>query len=710
MSDLNSTSTDITDDTRTAALLALRAGLAVVPVRADGSKEPVITWRPYQQHLPTEREIEEWFRTPDVGLGIVCGVGSGNLELLEFESRAVAEGIFAGFLNRMIGAGLGELLEEILAGYQVQSPSGGLHLVYRCEEAVSGNQKLARRPATGAELAAKPADTIKPLIETRGMGGYMVTWPSNGRVHETGRPYELIAGSFETIPAISSDERETLLAIASEFDAIAPQPARKAATHGNPDDERPGGDYNLNGDHHALLVEHGWVHVGSSREGRELWRRPGKERGHSATWTPTEDGGYFRNFSSSVELPMDRAICRFALFTTLTQGGMEREHFRAAARKLAEMGYGAAPDAKSSSLVLVTVSEVEKRAIEWTWDRRIPRSAIGILAGDGGVGKSYLTTLLTSCITRGWALPGEDVYDERGRRYVDRRPDIVVREAGRVLIFSAEDTVEEVIRARLEVHGADLSMADVAKAVRRVSDKGSEDRFFSLADDLSSLDQVLGTRRYELVIIDPLTAYFHSDTRRIDAFKDADVRSVLGPVADMAARHQTAMLGIMHLGKNARDKAIYRMLNSVAFGNAARVVNMLGSDKDDETIKHLVTEKHNYSAKPPSLKFQLLPVSFADVPRLTYLAETEMTSDQLLSAPAKRDDKLPEAIDWLQECLGGGMVLQSTVKESATKKAGLAWRTVERAKEKLKVESRRRGFGPEQETFWWLPGTSEEFP
>ena len=52
------------------------------------------------------------------------------------------------------------------------------------------------------------------LIETRGMSGFVVLAPSHGRVHPTGRPYAVLAGSVATIATVTPEEREALFALA----------------------------------------------------------------------------------------------------------------------------------------------------------------------------------------------------------------------------------------------------------------------------------------------------------------------------------------------------------------------------------------------------------------------------------------------------------------------------------------------------------------
>ena len=76
--------------------------------------------------------------------------------------------------------------------------------------------------------------------------------------------------------------------------------------------------------------------------------------------------------------------------------------------------------------------------------------------------------------------------------------------------------------------------------------------------------------------------------------------------------------------------------------------------------------------------------------------------EDLLKNADGKADRLEEAKDYLLDLLAKDAVEQQRVKVKA-KEAGLAWRTVERAKEVLGVESSRKGWGPGSECYWSLP-------
>ena len=51
-----------TPPTLDVALELAAAGISVVPINTDGSKEPSIKWGKYQQRIATADEINRWFR------------------------------------------------------------------------------------------------------------------------------------------------------------------------------------------------------------------------------------------------------------------------------------------------------------------------------------------------------------------------------------------------------------------------------------------------------------------------------------------------------------------------------------------------------------------------------------------------------------------------------------------------------------------------
>ena len=110
---------------------------------------------------------------------------------------------------------------------------------------------------------------------------------------------------------------------------------------------------------------------------------------------------------------------------------------------------------------------------------------------------------------------------------------------GKILLLSAEDDVEDTIRPRLDAAGADPRRVYALEAVFDVNEEGTRRRrMLNLARDIECLDEVLSSGGLRLVIVDPVSAYLGG----VDTHRNADLRAVLAPLAELAARHKVAMV------------------------------------------------------------------------------------------------------------------------------------------------------------------------
>jgi len=319
-----------------AALNFADAGVCVIPSRVDGSKAPLGNWKQYQERKPTTDEINGWFSLPQAtGIGIVTGKVSGNLEMLELEGRAVQSKLHIEARNIAEASGLGDLWAKVSSGYVEQTPSGGIHWLYRISDnEVAGNTKLARRPGENGG--------VDVLAETRGEGGFVITAPSAGTVHPSGNPWVMIAGSPATIPTITWAEREAIHDIFRALDEmpIKEEVVRELAQPSSGD--KPGDDFNNRAEWRDILE--GWKIVFKAN-GVTYWRRPNKDTGISAT-TGRNDGDNLFVFTTSTTFEAERPYSKFAAFAHLHHQG----DYSAAARDLRRLGYGSAQDASVSLL------------------------------------------------------------------------------------------------------------------------------------------------------------------------------------------------------------------------------------------------------------------------------------------------------------------------------------------------------------------------
>lgn len=157
------------EDSRPSALIdSARAyaerGWSVIPMQPRG-KRPIIAWREFQQRIPKDEEIAQWFkRWPNANLGIVTGRVSG-LVVVDIDTRHGGPQSLAAAEARH-GA--------LPATMEVATGGGGRHLYYA---------------HPGAPMANRVA--MLPGIDLRGDGGCAVAPPS---VHPSGRRYTWVAG------------------------------------------------------------------------------------------------------------------------------------------------------------------------------------------------------------------------------------------------------------------------------------------------------------------------------------------------------------------------------------------------------------------------------------------------------------------------------------------------------------------------------------
>ncbi len=331
-------------DTFTAARHWEKAGFCIIPIRVDGSKAPDLAWKDYQERRSTSEEIEHWFGNGTAhGIGIIHGKISGNSEVLDFDEV----GLFERYEALCHEQGYGDILDTMPL---IETPSGGRHLGYRCEEPVAGNQKLAQRLVEaregikGARQIGGTWYTVETRIETRGEAGYTLGPGSPAACHPDRKPYHFLRGRPSTLPVISAEDRNSLLALAATFNEyvepsyIVDAPRKEQNRKGSAVSEglRPGDDYNERGEYEVLLEQHGWRRMHSSGD-KGIWQRPGKTgRGISATSNYAGSGLFYVFSSNASPFAPEKAYSPFAVYALLEHSG----DFREAAKKLGSGGFG----------------------------------------------------------------------------------------------------------------------------------------------------------------------------------------------------------------------------------------------------------------------------------------------------------------------------------------------------------------------------------
>lgn len=339
-------------------------GVSVVPVAAN--KKAAIRWKEFTARCPNLDELQDWWGNGHPwGIAIICGAVSGGLEMTEIEGRANTSADLTDIANAADELGVGDVWDRLLSGYVQQSPSGGMHLVYRISDhEVPGNTKIATEAPSLDEKSGLMVRLVK--AETRGEGGYFVGAPSPGSCHPSGEGWHLASGEYGVVPSITWAERNLIhqaLRLALDENApaehattlsvpdripqltdtsgtvaiVAPAPLASPGPLPGATSLSPGDDWSSKTDWADILVPAGWTfsHYGAGRE--RFWVRPGKDRadGHSAS-TDHEGKPGFYVWSTSAGLESEVPLTKLFIYAHYSFNG----DMSACAKHLRRLGYG----------------------------------------------------------------------------------------------------------------------------------------------------------------------------------------------------------------------------------------------------------------------------------------------------------------------------------------------------------------------------------
>lgn len=339
----------------------------------------------------------------------------------------------------------------------------------------------------------------------------------------------------------------------------------------------------------------------------------------------------------------------------------------------------------TSRLSTARASEVDVKPVRYLWDPVLPLGKLCLVAGQPGLGKSFLTVAMASHITTGspWPLNGTPC------------------EPGSVIMLSAEDDASDTIVPRAMAAGAALERLHI---VRGVSTRG-QPGCFSLTEHLALLERMIteiGDVR--LVTVDPVSAYLGD---RLDSHRNSAVRAVLAPLADLAERTGVSVVAVTHLRKGGVGSAMDRSIGSIAFVGAARSAWLVAKDPDDGRRRLLLPMKHNLSEDETGYAYRIETPPLAPddgMQRAVVTWEREavtVSADDVVngtSSPGRNPDDRDRAEMFLIEQLHDGQRASAEIQAEAEER-GIATRTLHRAKKALGVDSIKVGAS----WYWLLP-------
>jgi hypothetical protein len=310
---------------KTEAIRLYNSGLTVIPTK---DKIPTIkSWGQYRENRPTLEQFKQMPFTADIAV-----LGGGGVFCIDLDTKYDSSGIANKFMG-MLNDNLREAFNKL---YLEQTPSGGFHLIGRCETRV-GNLKLC-----------VDKDQKEACIETKGDGGYFVVSPSIG--------YKTLSGDLANLEPITPDDLDTILNTARILTHKKPEEYRITLKEGT----TPLDDYDSKHDGQDiinLLLSHGW---GLDRKKGEITylKRPGKQKGFSASVNKIPDRLWV--FSSNTDFDQEKIYSPSAVLCVLEYGG----NFSACAKDLYKQGYGQKKEEIITKIESVPFTEMKRKLLE----------------------------------------------------------------------------------------------------------------------------------------------------------------------------------------------------------------------------------------------------------------------------------------------------------------------------------------------------------
>ncbi|MFZ1410595.1 MAG: AAA family ATPase, partial [Micropruina sp.] len=252
----------------------------------------------------------------------------------------------------------------------------------------------------------------------------------------------------------------------------------------------------------------------------------------------------------------------------------------------------------------------------WAWKDadhgRLPAGSLVMAAGREGTGKSSFGIWLAAQITRGLL---------RGSYFGT---------PWRCLYVATEDSWEYTLVPRLMAAGADLRLVGRFDVVSDTD----EELTLSLPHDNVLLEAEIVRHAVALVVVDPLMSAI---TETIDTHRERDVRLALDPLAKLADRTGSIVLGIAHFNKSGSTDAAALITGSGAFKNVPRAI--LGFARDTSADVRVMTQVKNSLGRDdlPSLTYAIrnvrVPIDegmFTEVGAFAFTGESERSVADVL--------------------------------------------------------------------------------
>ena len=347
------------------------------------------------------------------------------------------------------------------------------------------------------------------------------------------------------------------------------------------------------------------------------------------------------------------------------------------------------PPEEENSINILCVADVEKKSVSFLIEPYLVKNNVNILAGDGGVGKTFVWGDIASAITNGKAPSFLGVPES-----LNKPPNNIasVNAAGnrRVLYFSSEDSTAITLKGRFEAAGADLDQLCFVSS--------EDESFHKINLDSSELEECIALVRPALVILDPLQSFVHGKMSERN-----NMRKQMDCLTALAQRYDTTFLLVVHTNKLQTTDARTKLSDSSDIWDKCRSVMFVGRTKDG--LRYLSQEKGNYTTDENRLDTQLFTIKDNHIVHKG-TTEKKFFDFATESAFSGRDStQRDNAKEFILTSLKDGEMLVKDLDTSA-ESFGISRSTFKRAKTELnesnKIKYRKEGQGKDKGVVWYI--------
>jgi hypothetical protein len=383
-------------------------------------------------------------------------------------------------------------------------------------------------------------------------------------------------------------------------------------------------------------------------------------------------------------------------------------------------------------LGLLNLADIGPQTVGWLWEPYLPTGMLTLLSGDPGCGTTYLALAIAAAITRGFKVsefqdcrehgdseafsrrgaeaPGEE--DKVSTSHEERSPagdgGPVPASRGRetgdgfsdVLYLGNENSAAYVLRPRFDALGGDpsrfhlLPLPAIPESRETRSGSGEGDAPASAAPALVGLlDEALQQTRARLVIVDPLQSSLGKCSQHS--------QRILDGLGHLAQKYDCCVLLIRHLSRSRTGRI--RACNTGPLDLAGAVCSELlaGISPEDAAQRALVQVRSNLGPLGPALGY-----SIDHQGAFHWTGENDLEASALLAPDPTLAQRsaLNVAVSYLREALATSAEQADSIMSGARMR-GISETTLQRAKERLRIISRKRV----NNWYWSLPD-GEQIP